>query len=172
MSSDALYIKRNRPVTTIVSASYTRPADTTAYGAGDVVANSTSAATVLTFSNIARGPGLGGVIQHALLIDSAAQSTKPDLELWLFDTAPTMQNDNAAWNPSDAELEALIGRIDFALGSFKTAGANGATQAANISVPFQCTAAVQAIYGVLVVRNAYTPVSAEKFTIRLHALQD
>lgn len=172
MSSDAFAIKKNRPVTKVVTVSKTRPADTTTYAAGDVLNESTSAGTVWTFSNMARGPGLGGMIQHALLIDSAASSLKLDSELWLFDTAPATQNDNVAWAPSDAEMEACLGRIDFATGSFKTAGANGAIQASNISLPFQCTSAVQAIYGILVVRNAFVPISAEKFVIRLHVLQD
>ena len=172
MSGDSIFIKRNRPVTHILTQSYTRPADTVTYAAGDVVANSTSAATILTFSNMARAVGLGGMIQHAVLIDSAAQTLKPDLELYLFDTAPAMQNDNVAWAPSDAEMETCIGRIDFATGSFKTAGANGMIQVSGVSMPFQCTASVTAIYGILVARNAYVPISAEKFTVRLHVLKD
>lgn len=172
MSSDTPFIKKNRPVTKIVTQSYTRPADTTTYAVGDVIAQSTTVATVLTFSDIARGAGLGGMIQHAVLVDSGAPTLKLDAELWLFDTAPTMQNDNVAWAPSDAELEAFIGRIDFLAGNFKVAGANGAIQASNISLPFQCIASVQAIYGILVARNAYVPLSSEKFTIRLHVLQD
>ena len=51
-----------RPVSKIISASYTRPADTTAYAEGDVLANSTSAATILTFPNVARANGLGFLI--------------------------------------------------------------------------------------------------------------
>lgn len=172
MSGDLPAIRKNRPVTKLITASYTRPADTTTYAAGDVVADSTSAATILTFSSIARAAGLGGVIQHAQLIDSAAQTTKPDFELYLFDTAPTMQNDNAAWAPSDSEMEKCLGRIDFATANFKTGSGNGMIQAANISIPFQCASSVSAIYGILVARNAYVPVSAEKFTVRLHVLQD
>ena len=39
-------------------------------------------------------------------------------------------------------------------------------------VAFKCAAASRDIYGVLVVRNAYVPVSAEVFKVRLHVLQD
>lgn len=172
MSSDTPFIKRLRPVTKLVTVSKTRPADITTYAAGDVVNESTSAGTVWTFSNMVRGAGLGGVIQAAQLIDSAAQSTKPDLELYLFDTTLTTQNDNAAWAPADADMKTLVARIDFSLGSFKTAGGNGVIQAVNLSLPFQCASGSTTLYGILVARNAYTPISSEEFTIRLAVLQD
>jgi len=170
--SDALFIKRNRPVTKTITVSKVRPADTTVYAAGDVLAESTSAATVWTFSDTVRGSGLGGTIQSAELIDSAAAATKPELELWLFDASLTTQNDNAAWNPSDTEMKACIGMILFPAGGFMTAGANGMIMASNLVLPFQCAAASSTLYGILVVRNAYTPVSNEEFTIRLQIFQD
>ena len=43
-----------------VTATFTRPANTTAYAAGDVVNDSVSAPTVITFSGCAAAPGLGG----------------------------------------------------------------------------------------------------------------
>jgi hypothetical protein len=172
MSADAPFIKKNRPITKVVTASYTRPADTTTYASGDVIAQSTSAAVILSFAGIARGAGLGGMIQQALLVDSAAQSLKLEGELYLFDTAPAMQNDNVAWAPSDAEMEASLGVITFFGSTFKVAGANGFIQVPNLSMPFQCTASVDTIYGILVARNAYIPISGEKFTVRLSVLQD
>ena len=172
MTTNNLDIKRIRPVSKVITVSKTRPADTTAYAAGDVVAESTSAATVWTFDDCARGAGLGGILQGAAIIDSAAQSTKPDLELYLFTTAPATQNDNAAWAPSDAEMEACIGVIAFSLSNFKVAGANGIISVEGIAKVFQCAASVRALYGILVARNAYTPISAEKFTISLQVIQD
>lgn len=161
-----------RPVSKTITLSKTRPADTTTYAAGDVIAESTSAATVWTFAGAARANGLGGILQAAELVDSAAQTLKLDAELWLFDTAPATQNDNAAWAPSDAEMKASLGYIVFATGTFKVAGANGVSVADALAKSFQCAAATTSIFAILVARNAYVPVSAEELTLRLHVIQD
>src|SRR3990167_3873063 len=89
----------------IVQDSFSRPANTTLYTAGDVVADSTTQARVLKFENIARKIGRGGIINAATLVDNTAESTKPDLELYLFSDQPVMEQDNAAWAPADSEME-------------------------------------------------------------------
>ena len=156
-------------------ASFTRPSDTTAYAAGDVICNSTSAPVIMTFNVAAKELGSVGIIQQATLINSASVATKPDLELWLFDTTVVMDNDNAVFTPTDAEMLTLIGIIPFPTGDFKvgtaTAGADGnsACDVKNVGMVFN-TKTNNEIYGILVVRNAYIPVSAESFAIRLKVL--
>ena len=157
------------------AATVTRPADTTAYAAGDVVNAATGA--VITFSGCARANGLGGVIQHAKLVDSANQTTKGDFELWLFDTTFTPDNDNAAFTPTDAELATVVCVIDLSYATFvgdATAGDGGNVlhQSDVLNRAFTCETADTALYGALVVRNAYTPVSDETFAIQLEILQD
>jgi hypothetical protein len=46
-------------------------------------------------------------------VDSANQTVKATVELWLFDTTFTPDNDNAAFTPTDAELLTLVGIIQF-----------------------------------------------------------
>lgn len=159
------------------SAAYTRPANTTAYAAGDVISDSTTAPTILTFAACARGNGLGGVIHAAVLIDSSNPTTKADLELYLFRATPGATNDNAAIDWTDAELLDLVGVVDFGSTPFVgLAGADGAGnciyQKENVGLEFTCAAADKALYGVLVVRNAYTPIASEVFTVTLGILQD
>jgi hypothetical protein len=137
-----------------------------------VVADSTTTASILRFKGAARGVGMGGIIQSALLIDSVAAATKPDLEMYIFTQPPAMQADNAAWNPTDAEMLFCIGVIAFPLGSFKTAGANGIIEPSNPGQAFTCDPALTDIFGILVARNAYTPSSGEIFKILLQILQD
>jgi hypothetical protein len=160
-----------------VSDSYTRPADTDAYTAGDVIADSTSAATILTFSPVVQAPGTGTVLQHAVIVTSANVATKPDLELWLFDTTITMDNDNAAFTPTDAELLTLVGVVAFPTADFKvgiaTSGADGnaVCEATNLGISLNTVNSNETtLYGVLVVRNAYVPTSGEVFTVRLKFL--
>lgn len=163
-----------RGLSHLVSASVTRPDDTNAYTAGDVICNSTSAPVILTFPRAVVGSGESGIIAHAQLIDSASQATKLDAELWLFDTTVAMDNDNAAFTPTDAELATCLGVIEFdgttAFVGDATVGADGncIIQASNLAIPIRAVAAQNAIFGILVARNGYTPVASESFTIRLH----
>ena len=66
--------------------------------------------------------------------------------------------------------------ISFAQANFKvgdaTSGANGncICIADNLSIPIKTLSGANTLYGVLVARNAYTPVSGESFTVRLCVL--
>lgn len=154
-------------------ASFTRPSDTNAYTAGDVV--STTAGAIMTFSGVAKD-GIGA-LQHAVILSSANVATKLDAELWLFRVAPAVTADNSPIAFTDAELAQLIGVIAFPVGDWKVglatagAGGNAICQSTGIGMPFDtrpgATTPVNDLYGVLVARNAYVPVSAEVFTISL-----
>jgi len=163
-------------VTVIASDSLQRPADTTQYTAGDQIATSTTAAKNrnLIFE-VARVPGGSGIITSAVLIDSTAESTKPSIDLHLFDAPVTNVADNAAAaiTDSDAERSIPAGVISFdGVNYFKVTGANGVIPADNLNIPFKCSDGTTRLSGILIARNAYTPVSVEKFTIRLGVLQD
>lgn len=145
---------------------------------GHVMRAYVSKNTTLTFAGVGRVSGGTGLLVDALLIDSANQATKPSLELWLFSTAPAMDNDNAVFTPTDAELAALLGIIQFqtAFVGDATAGAGGnsviPSERTYLPVYLKCASTVTAIYGVLVTRSAYTPVSGEIFTVILKVVQD
>jgi len=154
-----------------VNASFTRPANTTTYAAGDAVTNSTSAPVKITFTGVTPLPAGSNEVVGAILIDGANQTLKGQFELWLFDASVTPDNDNALFTPTDAELATLIGVIPlnaYYVGD-ATAGADGNVifPVQGLSLPLKCTGSLQDIYGLLVVRNAYVPVSAEVFEFRL-----
>lgn len=153
-----------------VSDSYTRPADTTAYTAGDALSNSTSAPVALIFRNAVRDGS--SILEAAICVDSVAAGTKPDLELWLFHTTPTPVNDNSAFAISDAEALTLVGVVSFPVANFKASSNNCVCQTADIALPVhgvlgQRARKTQDLFGLVVVRNAYTPASAEVFTFNL-----
>lgn len=160
-----------------IGTTFTRPADTNAYAAGDVVCNSTSAPVIMTFPGAARRGARGGfgILQDATLFSSANVATKLDCELLLFDTTVAMDNDNAAFTPTDAELLTLVARVPFYASAWSAgdatagAGGNAFCQVSNLGIPFN-VGAVNDLFGVLVARAAYTPVSAEVFTVRLKVL--
>jgi hypothetical protein len=108
-------------------------------------------------------------------VDNSNAATSPTLELWLFDTTATPNNDNASFAPADSVVNTCIGVINLTAtgyaGDPATTG-NKVYDAGPISVPFVCGGASSSIFGMLVVRNAYTPVSAQVLKIRLRILQD
>lgn len=153
-------------VPTTVRASFTRPANATQYTAGNVV--STLAGALLQFQLMAGN----GQIMTARLVDGANQATPGSFELYLFSAAPAVRADNAALALSAAEAATLIGVIPFVDTPYATNGGAGA--AGNLTfcelsnLPFSIgPAGGFVIYGLLVVRNAYTPVSAETFAVQL-----
>lgn len=154
--------------TAIVDASVTRPSNTTAYASGDVIGTATTA--VLEFEDVARSNGGSGMIMTAVAIDSAAQGTQPSLELWLFTAALAVVADNEPFAPTDAEMLNLVSVIT--LSSAKVGGANLAIISDMVATPFKCAGGSANLYGYLVVRNAYTPIADEVFTVKLSSLQD
>jgi len=157
-----------------INSTITRPADTAQYAAGEAVTNSTSAPATAIIANAARAIAGTGIILNATLIDNEAPATAGEFEAWIFDTTITPDNDNAAFTPTDAELLTLVAIVPFGSGdSFVgTASGNRVYQSAAINRGFVCAAVSASLYWALVVRNAYTPVSAETFTLRLTILQD
>lgn len=169
-------------LTKIVNATLTRPANTTAYASGDAVTDTGGAA--LSFLSVARDTSAGsGRIVGAVCTSSADEATKPQLELWLFGgaAAPTATVDNSATvHPDDTEILQLLGIITFTTWYEGIAGTSGSSAApatlingiAGGRIPFVCGAAVDDIFGLVIIRSAYTPISGEVFTFRLAVEQD
>lgn len=164
--------------TKVIRDSIIRPANTTAYAAGDVISEVTTN-DHYTFENPVLGGELSGYIEEAKMMINANQTTKPDLELWLFDTDIAEVADNSAFAPTDTEILTLLGIIDFGVDNWKVglsgAGASGniVQQVRNINLPIRATGnADRNIYGQLVVRNAYTPIDSEQFDVELAIAQN
>lgn len=146
-----------------ITATLTRPADTTAYAAGDAVTDSTSAPTDLEF--IGSGGSGGGTLS---ITNATLSKSGPNLDvfhLYLFTAAVTATNDNAAFALTDANNDTCIGVINFGTG---TAAANNSfynTGVIDVRVPLDSGS--QTIYGLLRATAGFTPLSAETFKITL-----
>lgn len=164
-------------VTQAASATIARPADTTPYTSGDLVANSVTAGSVtnLQFTTLARISGGSGVIVGAQIQKSTNSVTNAAFRLHLFNTAPTYTSngDNTAMTTVVvASAKGYLGYIDISamVGFSDVAWGSGAPDNSRGGIPYVATA--QIIYGLLEARGAYTPGNAEVFTITLDALQD
>lgn len=158
-------------VTAEVSANFTRPADTTAYASGDLVANSTTAGSVTPLSfTVARVAAGSGSIRRARIKKSGTSVTNTAFRLHLFAASPTVTNgDNGALLTTHS---GWIGSIDVnAMLAFSDAAAGNGTPNSGSEVAFKL-ASGQVLFGLLEARGAYTPTSAEVFTITLETYQD
>ena len=140
-------------------ASFTRPADTTAYGAGDLVANSTTAGSVVPMDFKFVGPSVGGWLSSVQMTHSTATVANSTFRLWLMSALPTVTNgDNGALAGITAAN--VIGTV--ALTVDQAAGfAHGLTLVARgVWIPPRC-------WGLLQATAAYAPGNAEVFRLAL-----
>lgn len=152
--------------TQLLRQNFSRPADTTAYAAGDAITNSTTVPAVVTFSGAAFQNGGSGLIVAAMLVGSVNAATDLVADLLLFDTTFTASNDNSAFSVTDTEARTAIGVINFTTPT--DLGANNTLwQATGLNIPYVCGGSSTSIFGGLVARNAYTPTSGERFDLQL-----
>lgn len=161
----------------LLSQTITRPADTTAYASGDLVANSTTAGSVtpFRFTGAARNVGAKTEIMRASLQVSQALLANGTFRLHLFSKAPTVTGgDNAALDVA-SNLAAYIGWFEIALSIIGTGqGAYGvsspvATGAAGHAVRYDTANAD--LWGLLEARAAYVPTSAMTLTAGISGKQ-
>jgi hypothetical protein len=156
------------------TANFTRPADTTAYATGDLVANSTTAGSVvaMSFTGATRVAAGSGMIRRARIKKSGTGVTNALFRLHLFKAAPaTVTNgDNGVFSVSG--VADYIGAFDITVDRAFTDGAYGSgVPITGSEINFKL-ASGSTIYGLLEARGAYTPGNAEVFTADLEILQD
>ena len=150
----------------ILSASFARPADTTAYAVNDAVANSTSAPTILTFANAGRVVGGSGYIVKAELCTDQAACVAA-FRLHLFTTSVTPYNDNAAYTALWANRASRVGYIDFPAVAQEGSGSTSAFALWLGQLLYVCDVAATSLFGLLETKSVFTPASAQNFSIRL-----
>jgi len=156
-----------------VSYEFTRPSDTTQYTAGDVVSNSTSSTTIITFQgNILKEAFTTGKslqVKNAQLTKSTTATTNAAFRLYLYSSGVTAAADNAAFNLQYANKHVRVGYIDFTC----TTGGSGTSDCAEsitTDVNLNIKLLQDNLYGILVAQLGYTPGNAEKFYVKLNLL--
>lgn len=142
-----------------VTVSQTPTITAGAYHAKDAVGGK------LTFANAARIAGGKGVINSVTIIDD--DDEKAGLELWLFDTDFTASADNAAFDPSDADMETCIGVIPISTADYYSASDNGCACVRGVGLQFDCSGAITSIYGQLKCTGTPTYTATSDLSVRL-----
>ena len=156
----------------LVTVSTTKAlASAVAYAIEDVLSEHATTGTDWDFDTAGKVNGGTGFIVKAQAICETTAVT-PRLTLFLFNVAPTSAvNDNVANTALlHADLTKYIGKIDFPamedLGGDSEAIVTPSTYG-NLPLTFTCASADDALYGILVTRDAFTNTATNDMTIVL-----
>jgi len=147
---------------------FTRPSDTTAYAANDIVGITGGGTAGIDF-NLGAPSGKDIIITSASIErdQSALVSGEANYVLHLYNvTPPSASADNSAFDLPSGDRASYLGSIN--LGTPVDLGSTlyNRTDGINAHVTLSGTH----IFGYLVTVGAYTPVSADVYTVTLHAM--
>lgn len=172
LANIAALVGATRLAAIITALPFTRPADTTAYASGDLVANNVTAGSVVPISLTAARVNAGIVgIRRVRLKKSGTSVTNATFRVHLFGALPVPAvGDNAAISTTGAG--AYLGACDIGSMQAFTDGAVGvALPLVANEILCAAGAGVKTLFALLEARGAYTPASAETFTLTAEVLQ-
>ncbi len=150
-----------------IVVSKTRPNNTTAYGAGDVLGSADTGTpanagdAIWTFSGVPSRATLEGV---SLRIDvDAIPSGMTTFRLHLYKSAPTAILDAATWDLPAGDRSAYLGYVD--LPAVTDTGSTLFVQSDNINKRVQSTGDI--MYGLLVTVGGFTPAASTVKTLTI-----
>lgn len=161
--------KQTSLVSIPAGTSFTRPADTTAYAIGDLVANSTTAGSVValtwTGATITGSGGSGEIAAVTVRADSAAATVR----VHFFTYAPTVSNgDNGnlvVSNFASTTSSYYVGYFDVVLQPEATIAGGGILgQSVGGSIPYKLASA-DSLYALVEARTIFTPTSAGVYIV-------
>lgn len=150
----------------LLTASFARPNDTTAYADGDLVANSTTAGSVVPLTWVGRPLPTYGLVRRVFVRRSSTGADSANFRLYLIggSSAPTVANgDNAAFSSAlgDNVLGTLTGSINIPGNSNGRMGIFTPESGVSIAVDRG------SMWGLLMATGAYAPTASETFTLTL-----
>jgi hypothetical protein len=156
-----------------LSQSFTRPSNTTAYAAGQLVANSVTAGAVAPMVFTVGGNSMPGQfrLSRIRLFKSGPSSTNAQFRLHLYGAAPSVANgDGGAWSTSGAAF--YLGSIDVASMKAFTDGCADVGDDAAGSEHWIRLAGGATYYGLIEARAAYVPIANEQFTVTPETVEE
>ncbi len=164
---------------TVVTASITRPADTTAYAVGDLLANSTVAGAVvpIELAAVTRSAVEAIRIERVRLRKTGPALAGASFRVHLFRRAPVVTvGDNAAFDNgtgllSLTDITGYVGSMDIVMDRAAAIGATGSglvNGGGGITCETGSTAGKdRSLWALIEVRGAYTPIAGETFAIMI-----
>lgn len=160
----------------IATASFTRPANTTAYADGDLIANDTTAADVAPLVWTTSRLVGQGTIARVRAYKSGPTATNANFTVHLFNADPgtPTNGDNGAIGVASAANH--IGSVDCDMTSGGFAGTVGLSKAFEITngITFDLTTSQtpgeRRLWGLIEANAAYTPESGETISVTLEIM--
>jgi hypothetical protein len=156
------------------TANFTRPADTTAYASGDLIANNTTAGSVTPLSlTVARVAAGSCMLRRIKLHKSGTGTTNASFRVHFFLGSATVtcaNGDNGVFSTDG--VASYLGAFDVTIDRAFTDGAAGygiPVVGSELSVALASGTTVKAL---IEARAAYTPGNAEVFTLTAEDLQN
>lgn len=149
------------------SVAITRPADTDAYTALDVIGDANGSA-ILQFKNVA-GPRDNEILITSVELMIASTSVPVGMagfNLRLYNQSPTAIADNAAWDLAVADRNAYLGNI--ILGTPIDEG--NTVFGDNDKINKQVSLLTPDLFAILQTIGGFTPASGTVFTVTVHTL--
>jgi hypothetical protein len=153
-----------RSLTTI-----TRPSNTTAYTAGDVVGD-TGGSAIISLANA--GPSAGFVLAQSISLvfsDSVVPAGMGAFRVHFYNASPTAIADNAAFDLVSGDRALYMGYVD--LPAPQDLGSSLYTQTDYSGRLLKLGTASTTLFAEIETRGAYTPVSASTVTLRVNLLE-
>jgi len=151
------------------TATITRPSNTTAYTAGDVVGDTGGSAII---SLTAAGPTAGFVLIQSISLvfsDSVVPSGMGAFRIHMYSASPTAMADNTPFDLTSGDRATYMGYID--LPAPQDLGSTIYTQTDYPGRLIKLAAASTTLFVEIETRGAYTPVSASTVSIRMNLLE-
>jgi hypothetical protein len=151
------------------TATITRPSNTTAYTAGDIVGDTGGSAII---SLTAAGPTAGFVLVQSISLvfsDSVVPSGMGAFRIHMYSASPTAMADNTPFDLASADRATYMGYID--LPAPQDLGSTIYTQTDYPGRLIKLAAASTTLFVEIETRGAYTPVSASTVSIRMNLLE-
>ena len=144
------------------SYTFSRPANTTAYGELDVISNSATNPTIISFEGVTEKNGSFSTIDQVTIVSDNPQSQLTPT-LLLFNDPVASGNDNEALSLSAADSLKII-----TVRSLSETIALGSGWASVLNSPIKISPTTTTLYAMMVDRfGFYQPISGETFTITI-----
>jgi hypothetical protein len=152
-----------------VYTTITRPNNTTAYTAGDVVG--ADPASNMIFAEVARSNGSDVIIMgcHIQMETNAVPSGMGAFRLHLYSAAPTAIADNSAYNLPSGDRASYLGFIN--LDTPKDLGDTLWSENNNVNKKIQLASNSTSLYGIVETIGAFTPAASVVMEVTLEVVE-
>jgi len=135
---------------------------TSVYAAGDAIGG------LLEWTDAVRVSGGSAILQSVTIVDK--DSERAAMDLVLFDATFTAPTDNAAFDPTDAELAGVVGVVPIYSGDYSAFSDNAVAHRSGLGMPL--VLAGTSLFGALVARSTPTYTATTDLSVILGILQD